>query len=334
MLKRVLAVLLVLAAFAVFAFSARTATVQASPPVQGQVKGDPTRGAYLFALNGGCGCHQGAAGYLAGGDGFDLGPAGKVYAKNITSDPETGIGNWTEQDIVTVFREGKTPDGELLFPVMPYPLLSGMSQQDQYDLAAYIKTVPPVKNAVQERALNVPVPPFTPREQPASAPTEGVERGNYLVNTMMICSDCHTPQGPQGPDMTKFLAGNVVDPDNIALNITPDVETGIGDWSEEQIYTELKTGKRPDGSFVCCLMDLQIQGGYKEITETDGLAVAAYLKTIPAVNNIPSAAPAAPPQTLPGTGTNPLNMPLLVGLLAIGGVLLLGGVVVWRTARK
>jgi mono/diheme cytochrome c family protein len=341
MLKRVLAIALVFAAIASFALAAETASVQAAPPAQDEVKGDPGRGAYLFALNGGCGCHMGAAGFLAGGEVFDLGPAGKVYAPNITSDAETGIGNWTEEDIVNVLHEGKEPDGTQLFPIMPYPYFSAMSHQDQHDLAAFIKTAPPIKNVVPERELNIPVPPFTAPEQHASAPTEGVARGEYLVNHVMICGDCHTPQSPEtGVDFSRFLAGNVVDPENIALNITPDVETGIGDWSQEQIYTELKTGKRPDGSSVCCLMDLQIQGGYKDITEQDGFAVAAYLKTIPAIHNVPGAPapagqpPATPPQTLPGTGTNPINMPLLAGLLALGGILLLGGVVAWRSARK
>ncbi|HZQ06130.1 MAG TPA: cytochrome c [Anaerolineae bacterium] len=332
MKRRVVGFMLILAAFAVMGFAAQAATVQAAPPIQA-VKGDPTRGAYLFALNGGCGCHQGQAGFLAGGTEFS-GPFGTVYAPNITSDQETGIGKWSEQDIVNVLRTGKTPNGEQLFPAMPYPSFSGMSEQDQHDLAAYIKTVPAVKNVVPERKLNVPVPPFSPPPQAQLAPTSGEERGKYLVNTISICSDCHTPQGPTGPDFTKFLAGGQVNPDNYAPNITPDVETGIGSWSQEQIVLELKTGKKPDGSEVRGLMHEQVQGGYKDMTLEDAFAIAAYLKSIPAIKNSPSSAPPATQPLLPTTGGSPLNLIVLIGLFAVGGILLLGGVVLWRGGWK
>lgn len=327
MVRRFIAVTLFLAALAALGFAAQTATVQAAPPSETPT-GNPGKGAYLFALNGGCGCHQGAAGFLAGGEEFDLGPAGKAYAKNITSDVETGIGSWTEADIVKALQHGQTPSGEQLFPVMPYPVFSGMSEQDLYDLAAFIKTAPPVSNQVPARALNVPVPPFEARPQPASAPTEGVARGEYLVNNLMICSDCHTPTDANGaPDFSKFLAGN---PDFGSPNVTPSDEFGIGKWSQEQIYLLLKTGKRPDGSSVGGLMALQVEGGYKDLSEQDGFAVAAYLKTIPAVD----AAPAAPaPQTLPTTGLN--SNPMLLGaFLALAFVLFASGAFVWRSARK
>src|SRR5581483_5491274 len=335
MKRRIIGFMLILAALAVMGFAAQAATVQAAPPVQA-VQGDPGRGAYLFALNGGCGCHQGQAGFLAGGQEFP-GPWGVLYAPNLTSDPDTGIGKWTEQDIVNVFRTGKTPQGEMLHPFMPYPDFSGMSEQDQHDLAAFIKTAPAVKNLVPERKLTQPVPPFTPPPQAALAPTSGVERGKYLVNTISICSDCHTPVGPTGFDFTKFLAGGQVDPDNYAPNITPDVDTGIGSWSQEQIVLLLKTGKKPDGSEVGGLMHQQIQGGYKDMTLEDAFAIASSLKSIPAIKNSPSSAPpAAPPAAqplLPTTG-GVANLDWLVELFAVGGILLLGGVVILRGSLK
>ncbi len=333
MVRRGIAVTLFLAALAVLAFAAQTATVQAAPPKQNGVVGNPGKGAYLFALAGGCGCHMGAAGFLAGGEVFELGPAGKVYAKNITSDVETGIGSWTEQDVVNALRHGKRPDGEQLFPVMPYPYFSGMSEQDLHDVAAFIKTAPPVSNKVPARELNVPVPPFTAPPQPADAPTEGVARGSYIVNTIAHCSDCHTPTTAEGaPDMSRFLAGN---PMFGSANITPSEEFGIGKWSQEQIYLLLKTGKRPDGSSVGGLMQLVLDGGLHDITEKDGFAVAAYLKTVPPVNAAPGAAapPAAPPpQTLPTTGNSTPSM--LIPLIAVVLMLLAGGAFVWRRARK
>ena len=328
MQRRIVAVALFAAALLMVAVAALNATAQAAPPVQ-EMKGDATRGAYIFAAAAGCGCHITQAGFLAGGQKFDLGPAGVVYSRNITSDPETGIGNWTEADIVTAVRTGKRPDGTQLFPVMPYMNFSGMADQDAYDLAAFIKTAPPIKNQVPPRDIKVPIPPFSPPPAPATAPTEGVARGEYLVKSVADCSGFHTPTDAQGaPDMTKFLAGGFVEGE-VTANITPDKETGIGNWTEEQIANLLKTGQRPDGSSVTGLMALVVNGGFSQLTDADRAAIAAYLKTIPAVNNVPTA-----PAPLPSTGGNMSNTPLVIALVAFGGVLLIAGALVWRGGAR
>jgi len=325
MTRRIFALLLVAGALAVFWFAGQTA--KAAPPAQTPA-GDPGRGAYLFAAAEGCGCHQTDKGFLAGGQEFDLGPAGKVYSRNITSDPDTGIGKWTEDEIVTAVRTGKTPDGRQLFPVMPYHIFSGMSDQDAHDLAAFIKTAPPIVNKVEDRELNVPVPPFQPPAAPATAPTEGVARGDYLVNHVAQCSDCHTPTDQAGnPIADKFLAGSSVE-GQITPNLTPDTETGIGNWTAENIAELLKTGKRPDGSEVTGLMKQVVDGGFSKLTDADRLAIGSYLKTIPAVKNVP-----ALPQ-LPGTGGDMNNLPSVLALVAAGIVLLGGGAFVWRSSRR
>lgn len=324
MARRIFALTMIAAALAVFWLASQTAT--AAPPTQAPT-GDATRGAYMFNMAAGCGCHITDAGFLAGGQEFNLGPAGIVYSRNITSDPETGIGNWTEAEIVTTIRTGKTPSGEMLFPVMPYHTYSGMADQDAYDLAAFIKTAPPVKNVVKKDVLNIPVPPFEPLAAPATAPAEGAARGEYIVNYVADCSGCHTPTDAQGnPDMSKFLAGGPIE-DQISANITPNTETGIGNWTEAQIAHLLATGERPDGSMVGGLMLQVVQGGFSKLTDADRGAIAAYLKTIPPVNNNPFA-------QLPATGGNLYNMPLLLALVAFGGVLMLSGVFVWRKTRK
>ncbi len=326
MRRRIFALSMIAAALLLFMIAAHAATTQAAPPADTPT-GNPGRGAYLFTLAAGCGCHQGAAGFLAGGEAFE-GPFGKIYPPNITSDAATGIGTYSEADIVRVLREGKRPDGSQLFPIMPYPAFSGMSEQDQYDLAAFIKTAPAVSNKLPASVYSVPIPPFSPPPQPADAPTGGVARGEYIVNTISHCGDCHTPTGPTGaPDFSKFLGGNT---DFGSANITPSNEFGIGTWSQEQIYLLLKTGKRPNGTQVGGLMELVINGGLKDITQSDGFAVAAYLKTIPAVDSAPVA---APPQTLPTTG-NVLNQTLLGAMLAFALVLLASGAWLWRSARR
>lgn len=217
-------------------------------------------------------------------------------------------------------RLGKRPDGTQLFPIMPSPYFSGLADQDARDLAAFLRTVPPSKNAVPARALNVPVPPFEPRAPaPAVAPSEGVERGGYLVNTISHSGDCHTPQNPDGsPDMGRFLAGTFHPALGAVPNITPDDKTGIGTWTEAQIATLLRTGERPDGSQVGGVMAQLVQGGFKEMTEADAMAVAAYLKTVPAVENTPQA-PAGMP-TSGGAWSGRLTlMTLLGGIIVVIG---------------
>lgn len=298
----------------------------AAPPT---VTGDATRGAYIFAAAAACGCHTTTNGSLAGGEKFE-GPFGVVYAPNITQDPDTGIGKLTDQQIIDEIRLGKDDEGGMLFPIMPYAEFSGMSDQDVADLVAYLRTVPPIKHEMPEPALKFPVPPFTPRTAaPAVAPTGGVPRGAYLVNNVSLCGDCHTPQKPDGsPDLAKLLAGGFNPDLGLVPNITPDNDTGIGRWTADQIASFLRTGQKPDGTQAKAAMAGAIQGGYKNLTDADAHAIAAYLKTLPAVKNTPQA-PA--PQTAPATGGTWGEIgTLAVALIVLGFALILSGIAVRR----
>jgi hypothetical protein len=269
----------------IVAFAGWSTAARAAAPT-----GDAKRGAYVFHLSAGCGCHADVFGHLVGGRVF-AGPFGVVYAPNLTADAQTGMGQWTDQQIIDATRLGKDNEGKQLFPVMPYPAYSGMSDQDAADLVAYLRTAAAVKHAVPEDKLNVPVPPFTPRgAPPAVAPASGVPRGAYLANAVSTCGDCHWPKMPDGsPDMTKMLAGAQVPNDGYAPNITPDETTGIGKWTSAQIARLLRTGYRPDGSVVSETMAEVTRDGYQNMTEADALAIADFLKTIPAVKNAPPA---------------------------------------------
>jgi mono/diheme cytochrome c family protein len=114
-----------------------------------------------------------------------------------------------------------------------------------------------------------------------------VQRGEYLVNTIMTCGNCHTPKGPGGaPQNDKLLSGGLRfdEPvfDVTASNITPDKETGIGTWSEADIRKLLTTGVRPNGVQVAPIMPFAF---YKNMLPRDLDAVVAYLKSVPAVKN-------------------------------------------------
>ncbi|MBW7881310.1 MAG: cytochrome c [Caldilineaceae bacterium] len=253
--------------------------------------GDPANGEYIANLTGGCGCHFNSdLGGLAGGRKFE-GPFGVVYSANLTSDEETGIAGLSDEVLISILRTGQEveEDGEIevMHPIMPYMTFSVMSDKDVRDLVAYLRTLPPLSNAVPERELASDPQPFTPAAAPpAESPTEPVVRGEYLV-TLANCGGCHTPRNEDGsPNTDMLLAGGPI-PDEIAANITPDEATGIGRWSEEEIANLLITGIKPNGDETAGAMAQQVRRRFSRLTEEDALAIAAYLKSIPAVSNDP-----------------------------------------------
>jgi mono/diheme cytochrome c family protein len=131
-----------------------------------------------------------------------------------------------------------------------------------------------------------------------------IERGGYLVNTIMTCGNCHSPKGPPdvvaGKDFSGGLSWDVPPFKVTASNITQDKETGIGNWSEADIKKLLRTGVRPNGIAIASIMPT---GFYGIITDSDMDAIAAYVRTIKPVNNKvpePVYRMAAPPQVFPG----------------------------------
>ena len=270
------------------------AVAQASPQ-------EIARGRYVFGATGGCGCHTAKGQPVnAGGRRYD-GPFGTVYSSNITPDRETGIGGWTDEQIITATRSGRRPNGERLLPVHPYPVFNGMAADDLKALTAFLRTVPAVKRNNQPKRITVPLfesvflptwlAAFAPRETPpASAPSTGVARGEYLVRAVAHCGECHTPRTlTMATDNSRFLAGNPKGPEDQAMpNITPDPDTGIGKWTVEEIADYLATGNKPDGDVAGGLMGEVIDGtlaGYKDLTKADRVAIAQYLKTLPPIKN-------------------------------------------------
>jgi mono/diheme cytochrome c family protein len=263
------------------------------------------RGKYVFAAAAGCGCHtepgKAEAGKTlnAGGRKYE-GPFGTVYSTNITPDRDTGIGNWTDEQVIAGIRLGRRPNGERLIPVHPYPVFNGMAETDLQALVAYLRSVPAVRRPNTSKKITVPLfesvflpawlAAFAPRETPPPmAPTSGMARGEYLVRAVGHCGECHTPRTiTQATDNSRFLAGTPRGPDGDPVpNITPDRDTGLT-WSVEEIADYLGSGNKPDGDVAGGLMGEVIVGssaGYRDLTAEDRLAIARYLKTIPPVKN-------------------------------------------------
>ena len=120
----------------------------------------------------------------------------------------------------------------------------------------------------------------------ANAQSDLVKRGDYLVNGILTCGNCHSPKGPQGDVPGKLFSGGLSwdePPFKVtAPNITQDKETGIGSWTDAQIKTLLRTGMRPNGVHIAMVMPT---GFYHIMTERDLNAVIAYLRTIKPIKN-------------------------------------------------
>ena len=261
------------------------------------------RGQYIFALTGGCACHTVPKGTPnAGARAFPI-PFGTVYSANLTADKETGLGNWSDQQIIDAMTKGISRDGSRILPVMPYEKYSGMAEGDLKALVAYLRTLKPVSKATPPlktwapftRDLGTPLylklfGRFS--KSPAEPPPSGIERGRYLVDHVSICGDCHTPRNSIGvPNQSLYMAGagGKIGPlGQTVPNITPDKATGIGDWKREDVVELLHSGIKPDLDNVQGLMDEVIQGaahGYKDMKREDALAIADYLKSIPPIKN-------------------------------------------------
>jgi mono/diheme cytochrome c family protein len=256
------------------------------------------RGAYLMNGPVACGnCHNtrdDKMAFVPGKEfagGFHIGDAMvDAYSANITPDPDTGIGTWTDAEIITAIREGKTPDGRIIFPPMPVPTYTAMSDDDVKAIVAYLRTVPAVRNEVPESTYKIPLQAMPPAKGlPAPPASDKVAHGGYIVNALAHCFECHTTADANGaPDFANMMGaggfsielapGMAV----MTANITPDPETGLGNWSDDDIKKAITDGVRPDGTKLAPPMPY---GFFKNMTEEDLDAVVAYLRTIPPIKN-------------------------------------------------
>ncbi len=262
---------------------------------------------------------------LAGGRLFDLGPAGKIYTRNLTPDKDTGLGSWTDEQIKVAIRTGQTPSGRQLFPVMPYFTFNSMADADLDAVVAYLRSVPAVKNVVPASTISTQGMQPLPYSQGIIAPasSDQAARGEYLIKSVMACTDCHTPLNPANgaPMLDKYLAGGqpYEGPWGIVYggNITPDKETGIGNLTESEIKRALITGINNKGRRLI----LMPWYAYSDLTNEDADAIVYYLKNkLPAVKNeVPDASlnegfSVLAPEPAP-TSTFPV-IPIVSGVIA------------------
>jgi mono/diheme cytochrome c family protein len=251
------------------------------------------RGAYLAAAAGCDDCHTDRKN---GGEPYAGGRLlrttfGPIATPNITPDAETGIGGWSLGDFVRAMRFGIAPDGTHYVPAFPYPSFGRLTDSDLADLKAFLDSLKPVAQAVAgaqdialatraRAAIGVAASTST-HPAPARNDNPAVARGQYLVETVGHCGDCHTPLTRFGaPDIDHCLGGARGGLWGGGPNLTSDAKTGLGNWSEDDIASLLKDGGTPDGDFVGGAM-AEIVRNTARLTDEDRRAIAAYLKTLP-----------------------------------------------------
>lgn len=269
------------------------------------------RGRYIFEVADCDGCHSERdwkkfSGPVLGGRRgagvvfpAELGFPGSVVAPNITPDRETGIGGWTDGEKIRAIREGVSKDGRALFPFMPYRNFRSMSDEDVEALVAYMNSLAPVRNQLAQTKLNFPVNVLIksapqPVTQAVSRPAESdkLAHGKYLV-TLAGCGGCHTQEENGQPKTelafgggTEFrLAGFTVR----SANISPDGETGIGNWAESRFvekfrgYANLTPETAP--ASVQANFTLMPWIAWSKLPDEDLRAIYAYLRTVKPIRN-------------------------------------------------
>lgn len=266
------------------------AAVITAPP-SAQAETPLERGTYLMQSLVACGnCHtpKGPQGdipgmELAGMAPIDVREQYTANAPNITQDKETGIGAWSDEEIIAAIREGKRPDGSIIGPPMPIGLYSRMSDSDVKAIVAYLRTVKPVKNAVPKSEYKIPLPPSygPPVANVADVPKDDkVAYGAYLAGPIAHCIECHSPMSDRGPDIEHRLGAGGLDfngPWGVShsANITP---TGIADKADAEVKVMIRRGVRPDGSHMMPPMPYPY---YARMSDEDLDAIVTYLRSLP-----------------------------------------------------
>lgn len=250
------------------------------------------------------GCHMNPnTGKLTGREMSEVSQFGKVYSKNITNDPEHGIGKWTDGELVYLLRTGVTPKGKFL-PVMAK--LHRMSDEDMNSLIAFLRSdhnwvkadnsrQPETNYSFLTKFLTTikaiePMPLSTaPIPQPDT--TNLVKWGEYISLYRVECYTCHsadfTTDDFINPEKSKgfFGGGNKFElPDGKVIysrNLTMDEETGIGKWTEEQFIKAVKTGIVPNGQPAL----REPMAPFVDLSDNECRAIFAYLKTVPKIKN-------------------------------------------------
>ena len=248
------------------------------------------RGQYLVAAGDCMSCHLREGGEpLAGGLALKT-PFGVIYSPNITSDKDTGVGNWTSDQFHRAMHDGIDDAGSNLYPAFPYPWFRRVSREDDDAILAFLKTTPAVKYTPPANNLMFPLEfRFTVKgwnllylkaRDFQADPRQSSEwnRGAYLVNGLGHCGACHTPKNALGADKSKLEFHGATLDDWVAPDLTANDRTGLGSWNIDDVAEYLRTGRNAHAGAGGAMADV-ITYSTSLMTDADRHAMAVYLKS-------------------------------------------------------
>jgi len=283
---------------ALYFFLNRTDKSEGEAPVLAGAPADAAllvRGEYLAKAADCIACHTvpGKGEPFAGGLPFVL-PFGTIYSSNITADPATGIGNWSDEQFVRAMHDGVRADGKRLYPAFPYTAYTALSRKDVLAIKAYLFSLPQVKQPNREPDLGFPFNQrwamglwnaafFKSRRfeaDPSQPPAWN--QGKYLATALGHCAECHTPRNfAFALETSNNLAGETVQGWR-AYNITSDAKNGIGGWSDAEIAAYLTTGHADGRGSASGPMGEAVEHSLQYLKAEDTAALVSYLRTVPA----------------------------------------------------
>ncbi|HVX78676.1 MAG TPA: cytochrome c [Bradyrhizobium sp.] len=283
--------ILVAGAAAGFAVAWRPAITAIKPPApQSFDPGLVKRGRELAAIGNCSDCHtvRGGASF-AGGRPVPT-PFGTIYSSNITPDPETGIGRWSEEAFRRAMRSGVGRDGQHLYPTFPYDHFTNVSDDDDRALYAFLMTRQPVHAPARDNRLAFPLDQrfmvagwkllFLRRDNfhPDNSKSAEWNRGAYLVQGLAHCGSCHTPRNILGAEQStaQFGGGDVDDWQAYPINAQSPSPVP---WTADALFAYLRQGWDPDHGTARGPM-AEVVSNLSSVNESDVRAIATYMADV------------------------------------------------------
>lgn len=255
---------------------------------------DEQQGKYLTELSSCYTCHTGDNTQPFAGSRKFITQLGTIYSTNITSDKETGIGSWSDEEFYRALHEGIGKDGRQLYPIMPYDVYTGMHYEDVMRIKAWLMSQPPILKKDIPNELQFPYNyrqtvlgwkllnfykggkhPLTSQE------SQNQQRGIYIAESLALCGSCHTPRTiTMGTDPARALTGAFILDNWFAPNITPDKIRGIGKWTDEELKQYLRTGEVPGKAYAMGPMKEIVNDSLVHLNEQDMDSLLVWLRNI------------------------------------------------------
>ncbi len=265
------------------------------------------RGEYLARAADCLVCHTTQNGKdYAGGLAFPL-PFGTLYSTNITPDKETGIGNYGDQDFLDAVQRGIRSDGTRLYPAMPFTSYTYLTDADALAIKAYLFSLAPVKTAARENTLKFPYDQrwlmaiwsalfnADARFAPDTSKSPEWNRGAYIAEALAHCGECHTPRNLAFALNNRKKFGGAMTAGWYAFNVSADKGTGVGAWSDDDLFAYLSSGHARGHGAAAGPMGEAVDQSLSQLAPEDIRGLVVYLRSVPAITSADFPATLAPP---------------------------------------